>query len=162
MNLLIARSPPLPIEVARHREGLVIRRTNAFALFEHLFWRAPPIEARELIIVLFNVAAVAKHVVCDQPLTTDVAPDFYGVRTIAVVKALAVCGYIVWIPPIGQFSATVNTIDIPIYAIVVFVGVRAGGDAVVIIEVPAPAIGPAMVMAHSVQVFAPAQRILFL
>ena len=108
-NGLIARLPPLPIEVARHLECFVIRRAGAFTLFDPVVritypWTrrgAIPIEARTFIVVLFNVDAVAILFVVDQPLTADVALDFYRVRSVVVITALAGSGYIVWIPPIG-------------------------------------------------------------
>ena len=174
MKLLIARLPPLPIEVARHLEGAAIRGASAFALGEPVVrivivvtpWTrriqdtggAIPLEARIFGVLVFNVDAVAIHVVCDKPPTTDVALDMYRVRITAAINALAMCCDIVWIPPIGQFRASLDAVNNPIYVIVVFVGVGAGSDTDVVIEVPAPAVGPAMVITHPVQILAPTKR----
>ena len=167
MKLLIARLPPLPIEVARHLEGVTIRRASAFALCEPVVrivvdpWTrrgASPVEARILSVLVFNVDAVAILPICYRPLAANVAFDCYRFRSTMVLKALAICGDIVWIPPIWQFRASVTAVNNPIYVIVVFVGVGAGSDTDVVIEVPAPAVGPAMVITHPVQILAPTKR----
>ena len=118
-----------------------------------------PIEAGKFTVIFFNVYAVTIIIIGDQPLATDVALYFHCVRAIKVINALAVCGYIDWISPIGQRRATVTAINCPINTMVVFFGVRAGCDTFVVIEVPAPAVGPACVRAHPVQVLAPIHSI---
>ena len=139
MNSLVARLPPLPIEVTGHCQGFVSIGAGAFALLRTVgivVGIAMPIEARKLIIVvILNVDAVAREeAILDQPVTTFITRDFYlgrrwwlhdGVGAGEVIQAETACGHTIFIPSIGQSSATITTLDSPIYAKVVFIWVRA-------------------------------------
>ena len=174
-NSLVARLPPLPIEVTRHRQGSVVCGAGAFALLLILLTLlgtavglAMPIEARKLNVVIFNVDAVARAVaLLDQPVTAYITRDFYrgrrlrdGVGVGGDIHAHAACGHAIFIPPIGQSSATIAAIDTPIYAEVVFVWVRARGHAHAVFDFPAPTVRPAVMLAHPVQILAPVQGVL--
>ena len=173
-NSLVARLPPLPIEVTRHRQGSVVCGAGAFALLLILLTLlgaavglAMPIEARKLNVVIFNVDAVARAVaLLDQPVTAYITRDFYRGRWLRDgvsedIHAHAACGHAIFIPPIGQSSATIAAIDAPIYAEVVFVWVRARGHAHAVFDFPAPTVRPAVMLAHPVQILAPVQGVFY-
>ena len=156
-NSLVARLPPLPIEVTRHRQGFVVGGADAFALIPtvpSVVGLAMPIEARKLRVSIFNVDAVARTALLDKPVTADIAPDEYRMFLANTVRR-----DVISIPPIRQSSATVTAIDTPIHAEVVFIRVRARGHAHAVFDVPAPAVRPAVMLAHPVQVLAPAQGV---
>ena len=101
-------------------------------------------------------------------MTTYITRDFYlgrrwWLRDVVgageVIQAETACGHAIFIPSIGQSSATITAQDQPIYAEVVFIWVRARGHAHAVFDVPAPAVRPAVMLAHPVQVLAPAQGV---
>ena len=164
-KFLVARLPPLPIEVTRHRQGFVALvgvgvGADAFALLRTVRFvfgisgLAMPIEARKLTVVIFNVDAVARTALLDKPVTADIASDEYRMFLANTVRR-----DVISIPPIRQSSATVTAIDTPIHAEVVFIRVRARGHAHAVFDVPAPAVRPAVMLAHPVQVLAPAKGV---
>ena len=115
-----------------------------------------PIKARKLIVVILNVDAVASTAIFDKPVTADVAPDEYRMFLANTVRR-----DVISIPPIRQSSAAVTAIDTPNHAKVVFIWVRARGHAHTVFDVPTPAVRPAVVLAHPVQMLAPAQEVFF-
>ena len=148
MNSLVARLPPLPIEVTGHCQGFVSIGAGAFALLRTVgivVGLAMPIEARKLIVVILNVDAVASSAILDKPVTADIASDEYRMFLANTVRR-----DVIRIPPIRQSSATVTAIDTPNHPEVVFIWVRAGGHAHAVFDIPTPAIRPAVMLAHPI------------
>ena len=157
MNSLVARLPPLPIEVTSHCQGFVSIGADAFALLPtvpSVVGLAMPIEARKLRVSIFNVDAVARTALLDKPVTADIASDEYRMFLANTVRR-----DVISIPPIWQSSATVTAIDTPINAKIVFIWVGARGHAHAVFDVPTPAVRPAVMLAHPVQVLAPTKEV---